>query len=253
MQKAVIVSNDAQTIEECQSQISQLNRVELLFVDDLEVLERIENDYNFLFILIQNFNGLNLDRIFALQETFAAVPLILYGDSLIWASGAQLQQINSVHLLIGPKRAEFLTSTIQRISNSYWRNVPLEYFGLDRAALSERMQKAIRYVEEHRLNACTLDNLSEYLGMSPGYFAQEFKRETGFSFREFIQMVLKYYEDNIFPAMKISLKNMALVLGYSDLSSFSRSFKRRQGVSPVQFKKHEKSTKHLSRHVRYSD
>ncbi len=239
MQKGIIVSKDAKVREECQTQLEPF-QLELVYTDDLETLSEIENDFNFLFLLIHNFHKLSLEKLSALQDMFPAVAIILYNDSLISDALTQIGHFNGVHLLIGPGRAAFLQKTVRQIMDTYWRKIPLDTIGVRIETLSPRIQKAIRFIEEHRLNECTLTNLSAYLGISAGYFTQEFKRETGYSFRKFIQLALHYYEDRVFPKLNISAQNMAKILGYSELSSFSRSFKRRQGVSPGKFKKKNK-------------
>ncbi len=236
MQKGIIVSEDQNVRYECQTQLDPL-QVKLVFTDNLDALSEVENDFNFLFVLIHNFHKLSLEKLSALQEVFPAVAIILYNESLISDALTQIGHFNGVHLLIGSDRSAFLQKTVRRIIETHWRKIPLKVIGVNAEALSPRIQKAIQYIEEHRLNECTLINISAYLGLSAGYFTQEFKRETGHSFRKFIQLVLHYYEDRVFPELNISAQNMAKVLGYSELSSFSRSFKRRQGISPGKFKK----------------
>jgi len=237
MQKGIIVSKDQNVREECKRLLEPLQGVQLSFADDLYSLVKIENDYNFLFLLIHNFHQLSLEKLIKLQEQFPAVAIILYNDSLISEALTKIGHFNGVHLLIGAQRTTYLQKTIQQIMDNNWRNIPLDTFGIQRENLSHRMQQAIHFIEEHRLNECTLLNLSKHLGISAGYFTQEFKRETGYSFRKFIQRALIYYEEQMFPQLNISTRNMARVLGYSELSSFSRSFKRRQGISPDKFKK----------------
>ncbi len=239
MQKGIIVSKDPEVRNECQAQLEPF-QIKLVFSDDLDTLSEIENDFNFLFLLVHNFHKLSLEKLSALQEIFPAVAIILYNDSLISDALTQIGHFNGVHLLIGPDRSAFLQRTVRQIMDTHWRKIPLKTIGVQAETLSPRIRKAIRFIEEHRLNECTLVNLSAHLGISAGYFTQEFKRETGYSFRKFIQLTLHYYEDRVFPELNISAQNMAKILGYSELSSFSRSFKRRQGISPGKFKKKSK-------------
>ncbi len=236
MQKGIIVTKDKHIRQECQEQLKSFP-LDLLFVNELDSLRNVENNFKFLFILIHNFHKLSLEILKDMQEMFPAVAIVLYNDSLISDALTRVGHFNGVHLLIGPDRANFLPKTIQQIMETNWRKIPLESIGLQQKRLSPRIRKAIQYIEENRMNDCTLSNVAAHLGISAGYFTQEFKRETGYSFRQFIQMVLHYYEDQVFPELNISAQNMAKILGYSELSSFSRSFKRRQGISPGKFKK----------------
>ena len=67
-------------------------------------------------------------------------------------------------------------------------------------------------------------------------FASRFKFDDD-SFRKFMQRVINYYEDIIFKKVNLSAKNISKILGYSELSSFSRSFKKRKGISPTKYRK----------------
>ncbi len=240
MYKSIIVSNDPQVTTECSSLVSEIGNIHLNNLNRLDELEQIENDYNHLFILISDFSNINAKRVRMLRNFFPTVPLILYHRSFFTSSLESISDLSDIHVIIGENRLERLRKTLLQIRDSHWRRLPLEEFNIDRERLSPRMQKAILFIEENKLDSCTLVNIAKYVGLSAGYFSQEFKRETGYSFRAFIQRVLVYYEEEIFPKLDLSAVNMARLLGYSELSSFSRSFKKRQGVSPAAFIKKNK-------------
>ncbi len=237
MYKSIIVSDDPQVTTECNGLISEIGNIRLKNLSKIDELERIENDYNHLFILINDFTGISAKKVRMLRNYFPTVPFILYYRSFFTSSLESISDLSDIHVIIGENRLEKLRETLIRIKDSHWRRLPLNDFHIDRESLSPRIQNAILFIEENKLDRCTLVNLSKHVGLSAGYFSQEFKRETGYSFRSFIQRVLVYYEEEIFPKLNLSAVNMARLLGYSELSSFSRSFKKRQGVSPAVFRK----------------
>lgn len=240
MYKSIIVSADPQITTECNVLVSEIGNIRLNSLNKIDELEQIENDYNHLFILINDFTGISAKKVRMLRNDFPTVPLILYYRSFFTSSLESISDLSDIHVIIGENRLEKLREILVQIKNSHWRRLPLGDFKIDREQLSPRIQKAILFIEENKLDSCTLVNISKYVGLSAGYFSQEFKRETGYSFRSFIQRVLVYYEEEIFPRLNLTAANMARLLGYSELSSFSRSFKKRQGISPAAFRKKNK-------------
>jgi AraC-like DNA-binding protein len=135
-------------------------------------------------------------------------------------------------LIVGENRTENLTAIFDQMLQSYWKKIPFENLGISYDKLSPRLKRIINYIETHEIKYCSTAKLSEHLDISQGYFSQEFKKETGQTFREFMQKLLAYYEDIIFDQMDLTAKQASVILGYSELSSFSRSFKKRKGYPP---------------------
>jgi AraC-like DNA-binding protein len=74
------------------------------------------------------------------------------------------------------------------------------------------------------------------LNLSPNYFGDLIKKETGKSAHEFIQLkLIDVAKDRIFDASK-SLSEIAFGLGFKYPQHFSRVFKQYVGVSPLEFR-----------------
>ncbi|MCK4796446.1 MAG: AraC family transcriptional regulator [Spirochaetes bacterium] len=135
-------------------------------------------------------------------------------------------------LIVGENRTANLTLIFNQMLQSHWKKIPIENLGISYDKLSPRLKSIINYIETHEIKNCSTAKLSEYLDISQGYFSQEFKKETGQTFREFMQKLLAYYESIIFEQLDLTAKQASALLGYSELSSFSRSFKKRKGYPP---------------------
>jgi len=143
---------------------------------------------------------------------------------------------NFSHIIVGEKRELHLQTILHDLVRNFWKKIPYEKLGFAYDHLSVRIKKVMNYVEAHELKNCVTAKIARQLEISQGYLSQEFKRETGLSFREFMQKLLDHYERIIFSQLKLSAKAAAQLLGYSELSSFSRSFKKRKGYPPSQQK-----------------
>ena len=136
------------------------------------------------------------------------------------------------HIIIGERRIKGLSEIFLQLSRDYWKKIPYDKFSLVYDKLSPRLKKVMNYIETHDLKDCGTSQISKYLAISSGYFSQEFKRDTNLTFRGFMQKLLAHYEFIILDSLDLSAKSASKILGYSELSSFSRSFKKRKGYPP---------------------
>lgn len=192
---------------------------------------------NCLCILITEINPVILEKLNNLQCQAPDIPVVFYNHSLVVSNLKQIGDTSRLNMIVGENRKKILIELIQKINNNYWRKIPYQDFSIDVDSLSPRLKKALIFIENAEINKCNIDRIASMLNISPGYFSQEFKRETGQSFRSFMQKLLNYYEDLILKRVNIPTKFIAQLLGYSELSSFSRSFKNRKGISPRTYKK----------------
>ena len=79
--------------------------------------------------------------------------------------------------------------------------------------------------------APNLECVAEHLGLSPWSLQRRLK-EKGASFTHIVDAVRRELADYLLPQRHLPLSDIALQLGYSELSAFSRAFQRWYGVSP---------------------
>ncbi len=163
--------------------------------------------------------------------------IIFYNRSLLLTKDAVWNQQENLYFVAGEERTVHLRHLIQVLLNNHWRRIPYEKLGIDYQKLSGRMKKVMEFIETNELQKCDIFHIAAYLKITPGYFSQLFKSETGQTFRGFMQKVLNYYENLLFLDWKMDVKSVSRLLGYSELSSYSRSFKNRKGQSPRAFAK----------------
>lgn len=100
----------------------------------------------------------------------------------------------------------------------------------------------IQYIEEHYHKDVSLEDAATYLNISAGYFCTIFKKLTGTNFKNYLNQyrVVKAKEiltEN--PNEKI--KELTLRLGYNNVNSFIRMFKKYEGISPGEYAKRQQS------------
>ncbi|MCG8452248.1 MAG: AraC family transcriptional regulator [Spirochaetales bacterium] len=103
---------------------------------------------------------------------------------------------------------------------------------------SERMQEAMIYLENHynNPNMC-LCKISNDFKFSESHFSRAFKDATGLTFQEYLENLRLDAARNHLRDWKLSVHEIAQLTGFSSHSSFCRSFKRREGVSPSTYRR----------------
>ena len=98
-------------------------------------------------------------------------------------------------------------------------------------------QRIIPYIEEHLTESISVDTIAEYVALNPHYMMRLFKKETGESIlgyitAERIELAKEMLLKTDWPIELISEKS-----GYFSVTHFGNMFKRREGMTPGQYRK----------------
>lgn len=94
-----------------------------------------------------------------------------------------------------------------------------------------------RYIENHFKENLTLDQLAGLAHLNKYYLAHAFQREFGVSPINYL--ISRRIEESRFLLRETdhSISQIAQILGFSSLSYFSQTFRRLEGVSPVEYRR----------------
>jgi AraC-like DNA-binding protein len=99
-----------------------------------------------------------------------------------------------------------------------------------------------RYIDLHFKDSLTLEQLSEEAHINKYYLSHAFKREYGISPINYLISRRINESKYLLTETDLSMSQIAQLLGFSSLSYFSQSFRKTQGVSPMEFRQ---GSKHL--------
>lgn len=86
-------------------------------------------------------------------------------------------------------------------------------------------------------NTITIDELADALNISKFHFLNEFKKIVGVTpYQHILNTKIQIAKDELLNTNK-KITSIAMELGFSDSSHFSRSFKKATNISPAQFRK----------------
>ena len=89
--------------------------------------------------------------------------------------------------------------------------------------------------EEFRDPDLCIAKIAEWLSYHPKYLSHLFKKRTGVGYSEYLRSVRIRYAVSLFDRGLYSIKNVALLSGFSDPLYFSSTFKKAIGISPKEF------------------
>lgn len=96
------------------------------------------------------------------------------------------------------------------------------------------------YIDTHYAEELTVQNLAERFGFNPSYLGQLFRKHTHLSLNQYIiQKRISVAANLIRNDASLTVKDIAMAVGYDDPLYFSRIFKRHTGFAPTELREKE--------------
>ena len=97
--------------------------------------------------------------------------------------------------------------------------------------------KMLRYIEQNIAQPIALSHISRQVGLSREYTSALFRREMGVTLTDYINDQKMILAREMILAGEYTLASIAEQLGFENYNYFSRLFKQKFCISPIQFKK----------------
>lgn len=100
------------------------------------------------------------------------------------------------------------------------------------------VQKIKRYIEYRYVEDVRISELAEYCGLNRSYMTKYFKEAMGYSPKEYLLQYRMTKAKELLAREDIPVSNVAYAIGYSDPLAFSKMFRKREGLSPLEYREH---------------
>ncbi|WP_027292048.1 response regulator transcription factor [Robinsoniella sp. KNHs210] len=102
---------------------------------------------------------------------------------------------------------------------------------------SRPIRTAKLYIQDHYMNAVTIEEVSNAAGFSATYFSSLFKKETGSTFLEYLSKIRMTAAKDILKKTNLNVAVICEQVGYSDVKYFTKNFKKHTGLKPNEYRK----------------
>jgi AraC-like DNA-binding protein len=99
------------------------------------------------------------------------------------------------------------------------------------------LQKAKDYLEIHYADGITIESVADYVGIDRTHFSKQFNKAFGLSPMKYVQKLRMNEAILLLKQTEYKLAEIAQSVGYPDLFSFSKAFKKHIGQSPAAYRK----------------
>lgn len=96
---------------------------------------------------------------------------------------------------------------------------------------------AKQFMEKQYMDNISLEQVASIAGFSPNYFSSQFKQETGMGFQDYLTMLRINRAKELLRSTNLSISEVCYQVGYQDIRTFNRVFKRVAALRPGEFKK----------------
>ena len=101
---------------------------------------------------------------------------------------------------------------------------------------SPAVQKAILLIDSDLSAPLSLSTLARAQGLSEGYFATLFKKETGHTVSEYVREKRMKHAAHLLGTTRLQIQTVALHCGIMDVQYFSKLFKKHTGKTPKEYR-----------------
>ncbi|MFY9175889.1 MAG: response regulator [Caldicoprobacterales bacterium] len=105
----------------------------------------------------------------------------------------------------------------------------------------KEIAKAVQYIKQNYNHEIKLTHVASHIGMNESYLSHLFKKETGLSLTEFINITRIEKAKELLRYEDMNINEVSINIGYANSSYFSKVFKDIVGISPVEYKKAAKN------------
>ena len=107
----------------------------------------------------------------------------------------------------------------------------------------KKVFEVVGFINANYSKRLTLDYISENFYISPSYFSKIFKDTTGFTFIEYLNSIRTKEARILLKESKLKVTEIADNVGFESSTHFGRVFKKITGLSPLKYRRMEKTEK----------
>ena len=141
--------------------------------------------------------------------------------------------------LLKPFRFEDLEECIRKVRLKVHKaDTPLEeqiLFSKELQVKNSYIKNAVTYVRKHYAEEISSVMVAEELDINPAYFCRLFKKETGYTFGQYLTNYRIHVAEGLLNNFDLRINEVAEQVGIPDSNYFSQIFKKNIGMTPKEY------------------
>ena len=101
---------------------------------------------------------------------------------------------------------------------------------------SEVINAVMTYINNHYRDELSLEDVAQFAGFSRYYFSRSFKRQTGYSFKDYLCQKRLQVAMDLLIRTNQSMRDVAIDSGFGSVATFNRVFREKKGCTPTQYR-----------------
>ena len=127
----------------------------------------------------------------------------------------------------------------QRTENApgiYWNRPEAGAVSPEEDDAEIRIRKAQSYIRENLSRSISRSEVAEYLHINEDYFGRTFKKYTGYTFKDYDNLVRMETAKNLLEKTRLPVSMIAEKVGFDNFSHFSQAFRKYSGKTPSEYR-----------------
>jgi AraC-like DNA-binding protein len=114
------------------------------------------------------------------------------------------------------------------------------YLAKEQSEPTNNFERALEYIHKNYKNDIDINEVAQYSGISYSYLRKVFRNETGENIVNYINGLRIKESKRLLCMSEMTIKDIAVTLGYNNDQSFVRFFKKYEGIAPSEFRSSNK-------------
>lgn len=128
-----------------------------------------------------------------------------------------------------------VTLTMQLIFAHVQKSCGLSLLSIEGCAIPDRLPSFLDYLQKHYRDF-SLSSMAEHFHLSPSYLSRTFRNGTGKTLRDAVRQIRLSAAEILLQSSALSVAEVAESVGYEDVSYFIELFRKRHGITPLQYR-----------------
>lgn len=175
-----------------------------------------------------------LDMIARIKESNKKVSFVILSGYGRFEYAQRAIDLGVKKFLMKPTSPEEVTQALEQIESELTDRAPSTL--AQKPTNNLLIMRAKEYIDLNYRKKFTLTDMANALYISPNYLSDLFKKHTGMKFSDYLLEVRMEKSKEYLMDVQYKVGDISALVGFSDARYFSSTFRKRYGMSPLEFR-----------------